>query len=51
MHPQELNVQQGLPIAVPVQPTGDARVEAALERVQELDQVTTLLTYLRLLRH
>ena len=41
MHPQGLNVQQGLPIAVPVQPTGDARVDAALERVQELDQVTT----------
>ena len=32
--------QQGLPIAVPVQPTGDARVDAALERLQELDQVT-----------
>ena len=31
--------QQGLPIAVPVQPTGDARVDAALERLQELDQV------------
>lgn len=33
-------VQQGLPISVPVQPTGDARVDAALERLQELDQVT-----------
>lgn len=32
--------QQGLPIAVPVQPTGDARVDAALERLQELDQIT-----------
>ena len=32
--------QQGLPIAVPVLPTGDARVDAALERLQELDQVT-----------
>lgn len=31
--------QQGLPIAVPVQPTGDTRVDAALERLQELDQV------------
>jgi hypothetical protein len=31
--------QQGLPIAVPVLPTGDARVDAALERLQELDQV------------
>lgn len=41
MYPQELNVQQGLPIAVPVQTTGDARVDAALERVQELDQATT----------
>lgn len=33
-------VQQGLPIAVPVEATGDARVDAALERLQELDQVT-----------
>lgn len=32
--------QQGLPIAVPVQSTGDTRVDAALERLQELDQVT-----------
>lgn len=32
--------QQGLPISVPVQPTGDTRVDAALERLQELDQVT-----------
>lgn len=32
-------VQQGLPIAVPVQTTGDARVDAALERLQDLDQV------------
>lgn len=31
--------QQGLPIAVPVQATGDPRVDAALERLQELDQV------------
>jgi hypothetical protein len=31
--------QQGLPIAVPVLPTGDTRVDAALERLQELDQV------------
>ncbi|MEY4169940.1 MAG: hypothetical protein RLZ94_1013, partial [Actinomycetota bacterium] len=31
--------QQGLPISVPVQPTGDTRVDAALERLQELDQV------------
>ena len=31
--------QQGLPIAVPVAPTGDARVDAALERLQDLDQV------------
>jgi hypothetical protein len=31
--------QQGLPIAVPVQPNGDTRVDAALERLQELDQV------------
>ena len=30
--------QQGLPIAVPVQATGNARVDAALERLQELDQ-------------
>jgi hypothetical protein len=35
----DLAVQQGLPISVPVQPTGDARVDAALERLQELDQV------------
>jgi hypothetical protein len=34
-------VQQGLPISVPVEPSGDARVDAALERLQELDQVTT----------
>lgn len=33
------NEQQGLPIAVPVAPTGDSRVDAALERLQELDQV------------
>jgi len=35
----DIAVQQGLPISVPVQPTGDARVDAALERLQELDQV------------
>lgn len=40
MQPDELAVQQGLPISVPVQPTGDARVDAALERLQELDQAT-----------
>ncbi|MGA1701632.1 MAG: hypothetical protein ACO4BY_10945 [Candidatus Nanopelagicales bacterium] len=34
-----LAVQEGLPISVPVQPTGDARVDAALERLQELDTV------------
>lgn len=32
--------QQGLPIAVPVQPTGDTRVDAALERLQDLDQIS-----------
>lgn len=32
--------QQGLPIAVPVLPTGDTRVDAALERLQELDQIS-----------
>lgn len=31
-------VQQGLPILVPVEPTGDARVDAALERLLELDE-------------
>ena len=35
----DLAVQEGLPISVPVQPTGDARVDAALERLQELDAV------------
>lgn len=35
-----VNEQQGLPIAVPVQPTGDTRVDAALERLQELDQIS-----------
>lgn len=40
MQPDELAVQQGLPISVPVQLTGDARVDAALERLQELDQAT-----------
>lgn len=41
-HPMpQTTVQQGLPISVPVQPTGDARVDAALERLQELDQVPT----------
>jgi hypothetical protein len=39
MPSDDLAVQQGLPISVPVQPTGDARVDAALERLQELDQV------------
>lgn len=38
-HPFAAGGQQGLPIAVPVQATGDARVDAALERLQELDQV------------
>lgn len=38
---QVQQVQQGLPISVPVQPTGDARVDAALERLQDLDQVPT----------
>lgn len=37
--PYPEGVQQGLPIAVPVQSTGDARVDAALERLQDLDQV------------
>lgn len=31
--------QQGLPMAIPVEPTGDARVDAALERLAELDDV------------
>jgi len=35
----EDGVQQGLPISVPVEPTGDARVDAALERLVELDEV------------
>jgi hypothetical protein len=39
-HPGHGGEQQGLPISVPVEPTGDARVDAALERLQELDQVT-----------
>jgi hypothetical protein len=39
MQSDENAVQQGLPITVPVEPTGDARVDAALERLQELDQV------------
>lgn len=34
---QPAGVQQGLPISVPVEPTGDARVDAALERLAELD--------------
>lgn len=37
--PEDSGVQQGLPITVPVEPTGDTRVDAALERLQELDQV------------
>jgi len=39
MESDENAVQQGLPITVPVEPTGDTRVDAALERLQELDQV------------
>lgn len=39
MIPEDAGVQQGLPITVPVDPTGDTRVDAALERLQELDQV------------
>jgi len=34
----EESVQQGLPISVPVEPTGDTRVDAALERLLELDE-------------
>ncbi len=37
LSPEE-GVQQGLPISVPVEPTGDARVDAALERLLELDE-------------
>lgn len=37
--PMDDAVQQGLPISVPVEPTGDARVDAALERLLELDEV------------
>ena len=40
MPSDEHGVQQGLPISVPVQPSGDARVDAALERLQELDQMS-----------
>lgn len=36
----ELAVQQGLPITVATESTGDTRVDAALERLQELDQVS-----------
>jgi len=39
-HPVAQAQQQGLPIAVPVQATGNARVDAALERLQELDQAS-----------
>ncbi|MEK9664190.1 MAG: hypothetical protein VW239_11175 [Candidatus Nanopelagicales bacterium] len=36
--PSHESLQQGLPISVPVEPTGDARVDAALERLLELDE-------------